>query len=179
MLMNKKLIIANWKNHPDSLAEAEQILASVDDFLGSSNLWINDFASRLSTDKERGNKLSLVFCPPFVFTEEVGKILKTSHLLHQAELGAQDISVDNSTALTGEVSGTMLRKLGVRYVIIGHSERRWKLNESNETVNQKLKTALRNEMVPVVCVGDKIRDDNSKHFIKNQTEAAFEGLTAD
>src|SRR3989338_6366745 len=142
MLMNKKLIIANWKNHPDSLAEAEQILDSVDDFLGSSNLWINDFASRLSTGEERGNKLSLVFCPPFVFTEEVGKILKTSHLLHQAELGAQDISVDNEATLTGEVSGPMLKQLGARYVIVGHSERRWKLGESDEVVNKKLKVVL-------------------------------------
>src|SRR3989344_8129380 len=139
MLMNKKLIIANWKNHPDSLAEAEQILDSVDNFLGSSNLWINDFASRLSTGKEEGNKAFLIFCPPFVFTEEAGKILRTSHLFHQAELGAQDISTDDEATLTGAVSGPMLKQLGARYVIVGHSERRWKLVESDEVVNIQIK----------------------------------------
>src|SRR3989344_8737508 len=119
--MDKKLIVSNWKNHPDTLAEAEQILDSVDEYLGSLN----------------EAEFSLIFCPPFVFTEEVGKILKTSHLVHQAELGAQDISMDDKTALTGEVSGPMLRKLGVRYVIVGHSERRWKLGETDEIVNKK------------------------------------------
>ena len=162
--MSKKLIVANWKNHPDTLAEAEQILDSVDEYLGS-----------LSETAE----LSLVFCPPFVFTEEVGKILRTSHFLHQAELGAQDISVDDGIALTGEVTGLMLKKLGVRYVIVGHSERRWKLGESDEVVNQKLKAVLRNEMVPIVCIGERDRDGGYGKFLKNQVEATFVGLTSD
>ena len=169
--MDKKLIVSNWKNHPDSLAEAERMLDSVDEYLGSLE------------EKE----FSLVFCPPFVFTEEVGKILKTSHLEHQAELGAQDISADDGTALTGEVSGPMLRKLGVRYVIVGHSERRWKLNESDETVNQKLRAVLRNEMVPVVCIGERERffpaeggpASDWKDFIKKQAKATFAGISAD
>ena len=161
--MNKKLIVSNWKMAPSSLAEAEQILDLVDEYLGSLN------------EKE----FSLVFCPPFVFLEKVGKILKTSHLAHQAELGAQDISVDDKTALTGEVSGPMLNKLGVRYVIVGHSERRWKLNESNETVNQKLKAVLRNEMMPIVCLGEKVRDDKFKEFLKDQVQRTFAGLSRD
>lgn len=161
--MDKKYIIANWKNHPDTWAEAEQILDSVDEYLGSLN------------EKE----FSLVFCPPFVFTEEVGKILRTSHLEHSAELGAQDISVDDETALTGEVSGPMLRKLGARYVIIGHSERRWKLGESDEVVNKKLKAALKNELIPIVCVGERIRDENFKEFLKQQVSATFAGLSKD
>jgi len=161
--MTKKLIVSNWKNHPDSLSEAEQILDSVDEYLGSLN------------EKE----LSLIFCPPFVFTEEVGKILKTSHLVHQAELGAQDISMDDSAALTGEVSGSMLRKLGAKYVIVGHSERRWKLGESDEVVNKKLKAVLRNEMVPIVCVGERTRDEDFKDFLKEQTLNTFAGLSSD
>lgn len=161
--MTKKLIVSNWKNHPDSLAEAEQILESVDGYLGSLY----------------EQELSLVFCPPFIFTEEVGEILKTSHLAHQAELGAQDISVDNGAALTGEISGPMLKKLGVRYVIVGHSERRWKLGESDEIVNKKFKAALRNEFVPIVCIGEKIRDNNFKNFLKEQTLNTFDGLSSD
>lgn len=165
----KKIIIANWKMAPSSLAEAEQILDSVDELLGS---W-------------EGKEFSLVFCPPFVFTEEVGKILKTSHLLHQSELGAQDVFWEDKGADTGEISGPMLRKLGVRYVIVGHSERRWKLGESDEIVNKKLKAALRNELIPIVAVGEKTRDENYGHavswkdFLRQQTEATFAGLTAD
>lgn len=172
--MNKKLIVANWKMSPSSLPEAEQILDSVDEFLGSVE----------------GEKFSLVFCPPFVFTEEVGKMLKTSHLLHQSELGAQDIFWEDTGADTGEISGPMLRKIGVRYVIVGHSERRWKLGESDETVNKKLKAALRNEFIPIVAVGERTRQISApqnlggqardwKDFLRQQTETTFAGLTAD
>lgn len=160
----KKLIISNWKMSPQTLAEVTQILDSVDEYLGSLT---------------EGEKFGLIFCPPFVFLEEVSKILKTSHLLHQAELGAQDISVDDGPALTGEVSGPMLKNLGARYVIIGHSERRWKLSESDEVVNKKLKAALRNELVPIVCVGERVRDKNFKNFLKEQVLNTFAGLSPD
>ena len=172
--MDKKLIVANWKMLPESLAEAEEILEFVDDYLGSL---------------PHKNELSLVFCPPFVFLEEAARILKTSHLEHEAFLGAQDISIEDKAALTGEVSGPMLRKLGVGYVIIGHSERRWKLGESDDTVNKKLKSALRNELTPIVCIGEKTRDDNfsaqggsasgRNNFLENQIKNTFEGLTPD
>ena len=150
--------------NPQTWAEAEQIL----DFT-------NDYMDSLGESEE----LSLVFCPPFVFTEEVGKVLKTSHFEHQAELGAQDIFWEDAGADTGEVSGPMLNKLGVRYVIVGHSERRWKLGESDEVVNKKLKAVLRNGMTPIVCLGEKVRDDNFKEFLKEQTEKTFAGLNHD
>ena len=159
----KKIIVANWKMKPESLAEAEQILDFVNDHLESRN------------EKE----FSLIFCPPFVFMEEVGKILKTSHFEHQAELGAQDIFWEDKGANTGEVSGPMLNKLGVKYVIVGHSERRWKLDESDEMVNKKLKAVLRNAMVPVVCVGERVRDEKFKEFLKEQVEKTFAGLSRD
>jgi triosephosphate isomerase len=141
--MLKKYIIANWKMNPQTLAEAQGILEAADEYLGSL---------------EESKELSLVFCPPFVFTEEVAKILDTSHLKHEAQLGAQDIAIEDSGAYTGEISGLMLAKLGVRYVIVGHSERRWKLGESDELVNKKLKAVLRNGLVPVVCLGGKTRE---------------------
>jgi len=160
----KKLIVANWKNHPDTLAEAEGILEFTNNCLDS-----------IGEKKEFG----LVFCPPFVFIEEVARMLKMSHFEHEAFLGAQDIALDDKTALTGEISGPMLVKLGVRYVIIGHSERRWKLGESDEVVNKKLKTALKNEFIPIVCIGERSRDGNFKKFIEEQVAATFKGLTAD
>ena len=166
----KKLIVANWKMNPATLAEAQGILESVDDFL--------------SSQEARAEELSLVFCPPFVFTEEVAKILQSSHLAHRAQLGAQDIAMDDTGAMTGEVSGPMLTKLGVQYVIIGHSERRWKLGESDDVVNKKLKAALRNELIPIVCLGERTRNTGPpaggwQDFLRQQTTATFAGLLAD
>lgn len=162
--MSKKIIAANWKMNPTTLAEAQEILERADEYLGT-----------LDDRKE----FTLIFCAPFVFLEEVAKYLGTSHLAHQASLGAEDIATEDSGALTGEVSGPMLQKLGVRHVIIGHSERRWKLGESDEVTNKKLKAALRNELIPIVCIGEKVRDENFKDFLKNQIMATFAGLTPD
>lgn len=161
--MSKKIIIANWKNHPESLGQAKEILESIGNYLG--NLEEQSF--------------SLIICPPFVFTEEVAKVLESTSLGSRVSLGAQDIAPDDETALTGEVSGAMLKKLNVRYAIVGHSERRWKLGESDEIVNRKLKAVLRNEMIPVVCVGERERNGGYKEFLKNQIETTFAGLAAD
>lgn len=158
--MNKKYIVANWKMSPATLAEAQQILDSTSSYLESfSEVPFN-----------------LIFCPPFVFLEEVGKIIKNSTLDHKASLGAQDIFWDDKGADTGEVSGPMLSGLGVRHVIIGHSERRWKLGETDEIINKKLKAALRNDILPIVCIGEKSRSDNYKEFLKNQANKTFDGI---
>lgn len=162
--MPKKYIIANWKMNPQSVAEAEGILAYIDE--------------HLNQDTHHAEQ-SLVICPPFVFLEDISRMLKTSHLAQYAELGAQDIALADSGAWTGEVSGPMLRRLGVSHVIIGHSERRWKIGESDEVVNKKLKTALKNELTPIVCIGEKERDIEFKEFLKQQIEATFAGLSDD
>ena len=159
--MNKKFIVANWKMAPATVAHAQDILDAAND--------------ALDTYQER-KELSLIFCPPFVFIEEIAHILHTSHLLHEASLGAQDISTQDEGSLTGEVSGPMLRRLGVQYCIVGHSERRWKLGESDEIVNQKLKAVLRNELVPIVCLGEKVRDDGYIKFLQEQTKMTFANL---
>ncbi len=153
----KKYIIANWKNHPDTLAEAKQILDATDEYLGSLN--------------EREMFPNLIFCPPFEFVEEVSKILQTSHLEHYSGLGAQDIFLENN--------GSVLSNLGVRHVIVGHSDRRWRIGETDEVVNKKLKAVLKDGMIPIVCVGEKVRDEKFKEFLEQQVLATFDGLTAD
>ena len=111
-----------------------------------------------------------IVCPPFVYLEELSKIKSG------AILGAQDIAFSDESGQTGEVSGEMLRQLGIKYVIIGHSERRWKLGESDETVNKKLKLALSYDFTPIVCIGEKMRDKNFKGFLENQINSTFAGL---
>lgn len=162
--MVKKYIVANWKMAPASIAEAEDILAYIDEHL---------------KNETKSKENSLVICPPFVFLNDVSKILSSSRLAVQAELGAQDIGLTDAGAWTGEVSGPMLKRLGVKYVIVGHSERRWKMGETDEIVNKKLKTILANELTPIVCVGERERDNDFKEFLQNQIKATFMGLSAD
>jgi triosephosphate isomerase (TIM) len=154
----KKMIIANWKMNPQTWAEAQEILESVDSHLRENNL----------------EDLDLVICPPFVFIEDISKILNS-----QISLGAQDIAAEDAASQTGEISGEMLSRLSVRYVIIGHSERRWKLGESDEVVNRKLKMVLQSGMTPIVCLGEKVRDENFKDFLREQIEKTFTGLSSE
>ena len=87
---------------------------------------------------------------------------------------------EESGAYTGEISGKMLKSIGVEYVIIGHSERRQFFNETNETVNRKIKTALQEGLKPIVCVGETIEqreEGKTIEIITKQTELALEGLT--
>ena len=83
-------------------------------------------------------------------------------------------------AYTGEISGKMLKSIGVEYVIIGHSERRQYFNETDETVNKKLKAAFANDLKPIVCVGETLEERESgktAQIISKQTELALQGLT--
>lgn len=146
----KKLVVANWKANPATVAEAEDILAATDEYLAG-----------VSTPPD------LVFCPPFVFLTDVLSRLGEGRLVAAAALGAQDIAASDDRAQTGEVSGAQLKALGVRYVIVGHSERRAKLGEPDDVVHAKLLAALRHGITPILCVEEP-----------GQLESAVGGLEA-
>ena len=96
------------------------------------------------------------------------------------KIGAQNMHFAESGAYTGEVSGKMLKSINVEYVIIGHSERRQYFNETDETVNKKVKAAFENGLKPIVCVGETLEQREAgkvEEIITNQTELALEGLT--
>ena len=96
------------------------------------------------------------------------------------KIGAQNMHYEESGAYTGEISGKMLKSIGVEYVIIGHSERRQYFAETDETVNKKIKAALANELKPIVCVGETLSQreaGKADKIITKQTELALEGLT--
>ena len=96
------------------------------------------------------------------------------------KIGAQNMHWEESGAYTGEVSGKMLKSIGVEYVIIGHSERRQYFNETDETVNKKIKSAFANELKPIVCVGETLEQretGKAEEIITNQTKIALDGLT--
>ncbi len=107
----------------------------------------------------------------------VSEIIKGSTI----KLGAQDVHWEAKGAFTGKVSCAMLKSVGVTYVIIGHSEQRTYFNETNETVNKKVKAVLAAELLPIICVGETLDERKSGKMdsvIESQTKGAFEGISA-
>jgi len=103
----------------------------------------------------------IVICPPFTALSKVGDEISDSSIM----LGAQDVYWEEEGAFTGEVSPKMLKDVGCRYVIVGHSERRALLGETDETVNKKARVVLKYGMVPIMCIGERIEErDNGTTF---------------
>lgn len=118
----------------------------------------------------------VVLCVPF--TDLFYTLLHTQET--NIKVGAQNMHYEEKGAYTGEISPSMLSSIKVEYVIIGHSERRQYFNETDETVNKKVKAAFENNLKPIVCVGEtlKQREENrTEEIITNQTALALEGLT--
>ncbi|HEY4502873.1 MAG TPA: triose-phosphate isomerase [Candidatus Paceibacterota bacterium] len=154
-MTKKNIVIGNWKMNPLNGKLAEKLFT--------------DVAKSLS----RTQKTEVVICPPDIYLDKLAKI-RTSKI----KIGAQDAFPGEVGAYTGEVSGEMLYGLGARYVILGHSERR-ALGETNVEVNKKIKAAISAGLVPVVCVGESVRDEKHEYlkFIKAQIEECFSGVS--
>lgn len=154
--MRRKVIAGNWKMNmlPNEAIEM-----------------INELAP-LVKDSEN----EVVLCVPYI--DLFYSLLHTQET--NIKVGAQNMHFEAKGAYTGEISGEMLKSIGVEYVIIGHSERRQYFNETDETVNQKVKAAFDNELKPIVCVGETLEErESGKAFdiITNQTQKALDGLT--
>ena len=122
--------------------------------------------------------VDIVLCPPFTALADVADTLTDTNI----DLGAQNIFWEDAGAFTGEISGPMLKDLGVTYVIIGHSERRQYFHETNETVNKRLRAALKHGLTPIVCVGENLAQrESNKTFdvIKDHCEGSLSGLSAE
>jgi triosephosphate isomerase (TIM) len=108
---------------------------------------------------EKNERVRVAVCPPFPYLQTVGTAIAGSRVA----LGAQDVYPKSEGAFTGEVSPTMLRDVGCRYVIVGHSERRHVLGESNELIHRKLVAALAAELTPILCVGETLAEREAGH----------------
>lgn len=157
--MSKKIVIANWKMNPSSLKEAEKLFTDI-----KKSLYFV-------------KKTEIVICPPFLYLEKLKFI--GSHV-KKISLGAQNLFWKEIGPFTGEVSGEMLYNLGVKYVILGHSERRV-IGENNNDVNKKIKSALSAGLRPILCTGENIRDENHEYlnFVKVQIEECLNGISKD
>jgi len=158
--MNKErpLIIAgNWKMNK-TVTEA---LALVD-----------DLKNELANIKE----VDIVVCPPFTALCEVSKALRDSNI----RLGAQDMSEHNAGAYTGEIAAEMLTELSVRYVILGHSERRQYHKESDELIAKKARAAHAASLQPIICVGETLAERETgqmEKVLETQVRGSLTGLS--
>lgn len=149
----KKLIIGNWKMNPETPEQAKNI-----------SVTINKNISKV-------NNIHLVLCPPFVFLNEVSSILSKNKKI---SLGAQDIFIGSGVSHTGEVGADMLKNIGVKYVIIGHSDRRENL-DSDILVREKLFGTLEKGFKAILCIGEKDRNEHGDQYgqVREQIESAL------
>jgi triosephosphate isomerase (TIM) len=157
--MRRPFIAGNWKMNLDraaAVALAAEIARRAKEFPG----------------------VDLAVCPPFVYLEAVRGALGNSPV----GLGAQNMYHQTSGAFTGEISSTMLKDVGCRYVILGHSERRHVFKESSADVNKKVIAALAQGLVPIVCVGEQLAEREAGRtgdVIREQFEGSLAGVTAE
>jgi triosephosphate isomerase len=152
--MRSYLVAGNWKMNGSTDATARLL----DGILAG----MNDLSS-----------VEMLVCPAFPYLAGAARIAKGSALA----LGAQNLSEHESGAFTGEVSGTMLRDVGCKYVLVGHSERRALLGESSVTVAAKFQAALKSGLLPILCVGETLQEreaDETANVIDEQLNAVFE-----
>lgn len=161
-MARKPLMAGNWKmnlNHFEAIAHVQKLAWSLDD--------------------KHYDAVDVVVLPPYTDLRSVQTLVMGDKLL--LKYGAQDLSVHESGAYTGEVSGPMLAKLGCGYVVVGHSERREHHGETDELVNTKVQRALRHELAPIVCVGERLdvrEAGEAEPFTLAQLDAALAGVDA-
>ena len=153
--MRRPIVAGNWKMHGTRSENARLI---------------DEIISRYPADPAGAE---CIVCPPYVYLQDVGRLLRDSAV----RLGAQDVCADAQGAFTGEVSAAMLKDVGCQYVIVGHSERRVLYRESDQLVARKFAAALARELMPILCVGEQLAEresGNTREVVARQLDAVLE-----
>ena len=154
--MRKPVIIGNWKMNK-TLDEAKILISEI-------------------LSQALDNSVEKVVCVPYIYVTEIKKLIDGTGI----GLGVQNMFYENSGAYTGEISPTMLKSCGVSYVILGHSERRTIFNETDDLINKKVKAALQNNIIPILCCGESLDERNSgaeKDIVKRQISNSLFGIS--
>lgn len=157
--MRKKIIAANWKMN--------MTVNETESFWEAFNLEISE-----------APPCEIVIAPPFTTLPKLAELINHTQKIR---LGAQNMHPEISGAFTGEISPAMLRELYVRYVILGHSERRRLFGETSEFINQKVHTALKSELRPILCVGETLEERDAgreKEVLESQLRGSLAGVSA-
>jgi len=156
LAMRMPFIAGNWKMNTNK-QEAEQL------------------AKKIISVANEFERVDVVIAPPFVHLNTVAGLIVGSRL----KLAAQNMCWEDKGAFTGEISPLMLTELGCSYVIIGHSERRIHFLENDEMINKKIKAAFKNNLIPILCVGETLpqrREGKAWEVISNQISEGLKGL---
>lgn len=154
--MRQPLVAGNWK-------------------LNGSLQSISELVSEIRNHLPEVKVAELAVCPPYIYLGSVQSLLDGVGI----ELGAQDCSDQQSGAYTGEVAADMIKEFGCKYIIVGHSERRHIYGESNETIAIKFEQVKKNEIIPILCVGETLQDREDGHtevVIAKQMDAILDQL---
>jgi len=156
--MRKAIIAGNWKMHK-TVSEATALVEELKPLV-------------------KGAACDVVVCPTSICLPAVVEAVKGTNI----KVGAQNMHFEENGAFTGEISPIMLKDLGVEYVIIGHSERRQYFNETDETVNKKLKSAFAHGLIPILCIGESLeeREGNiTEEVLAKQVKLDLNGITSE
>lgn len=156
-MSRKPLIAGNWKmnlNHLEAIAVAQKLAYSI--------------------EEREYDAVDIAIIPPFTDIRSIQTLIDGDRL--RLTYGAQDLSPETAGAFTGDISGSMLRKLGCTYVLVGHSERRAIHQESDELLHRKIKAALANELIPIFCVGEELPIREAGTHVAHVIEQVRAGL---
>jgi triosephosphate isomerase (TIM) len=154
--MRKKIVAGNWKMNK-TYQEGLALVSEIDNML---------------KDEVSGG-VEVVLAPPFPYLQSISKLVQGNPLLH---LAAQDCHQKESGAFTGEVSAAMLQSVGCAYVILGHSERRQYFREDNQLLEQKVKAAINQGLIPIFCCGESLEEREQENHFKVIAGQLKEGL---
>lgn len=156
--MRKKIVAGNWKMN-QTPAKAVELINTLKDKINST-------------------EVDVIVCPTFVCLPAVLEAVKGTNIA----VGAQNMHFEENGAFTGEIAPSMLTELGVKYVVIGHSERRQYFAETNETVNKKVLKAIEHKLIPIICVGESLDEREQGitiDLVRLQTKIALKDVTAE